>query len=477
MTPRAVAIAALLFAAVAGPARAQLPIPGPLDGPLPRFEGAPAAARPLPGPFPPQNPALAPDGRSGSGLAAGNGAASPLPGPLGQLPTRASAVMAGGCASLAFDARGRLLAGCNGPLGPSLRLLDPASLVTIATLQLPPRRNTDRTDLAGGTHFLVRADGTLLVPANDGTLLTVAVEDAALRQVSALSLGALLAPGERPFAVAAGFDGRDWVVGTNGTVIAVPRNGGPPRALALGEPVAEDAATDPSGVYVVTRDALYRIAADGAGAPHVIWRLPVPSGVPDSHAGRIHDGSGTPPAIVPGGYVAITDDVNPPRLMIARVRGGAARRLACSVPLFGRRPGSVEAQLVVAGRSVVATNAYGYDSLATTEGGRTTEGGIQRVLVRRRGCRTAWTSDEVSPSAQPVVSRATGLLYTIDKPAGFPDRWNLAALDWRTGKLRFRALSGEGLGFNSDCGAVVLGPDGAAYAGSFGGVERFEDIG
>ena len=75
------------------------------------------------------------------------------------------------------------------------------------------------------------------------------------------------------------------------------------------------------------------------------------------------------------------------------------------------------------------------------------------------------------------MSRATGLLYTIDKPAGFPDRWNLAALDWRSGALRFRVLSGEGLGFNSDGCAVVLGPEGVAYAGSFGGVERFEDIG
>jgi hypothetical protein len=472
-----VTTAALLLAAVTAPARAQQPIPGPLDGPLPRFEGAPAEPRPLAGPFPAHNPALAPDGRSGSGLAAGNGGASPLPGPLGELPERASAVMAGGCASLAFDARGRLLAGCNGVLGPSLRLIDPVSLATIATLQLPPRRSTDRTDLAGGTHFLVRAGGTLLVPANDGTLLTVAVGDADLRQAGALSLQGLLAAGERPFAVAAGFDGRDWVAGTDGTVVAVPRNGAPPRALALGEPLAEDLATDPSGTYAVTRDALYRIRADAAGAPRVVWRLPVPMGLADSHAGRIHAGSGTPPAIVPGGHVAIADAVNPPRLMIVRIRGGADRRLACSVPLFGSHPGSVEAQLVVAGHSVVATNAYGYDNLATTEGGRTTVGGIQRVIVGRRGCRTAWRSDEISPSAQAVVSRATGLLYTIDKPAGFPDRWNLAALDWRTGALRFRGLSGEGLGFNSDGGAVVLGPDGVAYAGSFGGIERFEDIG
>jgi hypothetical protein len=97
------------------------------------------------------------------------------------------------------------------------------------------------------------------------------------------------------------------------------------------------------------------------------------------------------------------------------------------------------------------------------------------VVAGRHGCRVAWSSPQVSPSAQPVVSRATGLLYTLEKPKGAPDAWNLAALDWRTGERRFAVLAGEGLGYNSDGGAVVLGPDGAAYAGTFGGVVRFQD--
>jgi hypothetical protein len=96
-------------------------------------------------------------------------------------------------------------------------------------------------------------------------------------------------------------------------------------------------------------------------------------------------------------------------------------------------------------------------------------------VVGHHGCRVAWTSDQVSPSAQAVVSRQTGLLYTLVKPAGAPDAWNLEALDWRTGAVRFAALAGEGLGYNSEGGAVALGPDGSAYAGTFGGVVRFRD--
>ena len=479
---RAAILASALLAALgaAVPALAQqpaIPIPGPLDGPLPRFTGEPAEAQPLPGPFPPANPALAPDGRSGSGLVAGNGAATPLAGPLGHGTASASALQFGPCASLAFDARDRLLALCNGLLGPSLRLIDARSLATIATLMLPPRSSADRTDLAGGTHFVVRADGSLLVPTNRGTLTSVAVEDAALRETGTIDLAGVLRAGERPFAVGAGFDGRDWVAGNQGTVVAVPRDGTPPRALALGEPIAEDLATDPSGTYVVTRDALYRLRARADGTPRIVWRQPLPSGLEDPHAGRIHAGPGTPPAIVPGGFVAVADGLNPPRVTVVRIGGTAARRLACAVPVFRPGAGSVEAHLVVAGRSIVVTNAYGYDNVATTELGGTTTGGIVRVVVGRRGCRVAWRSEEISPSAQPVVSRATGLLYTLIKPPGFPDAWNLAALDWRTGRARFAALAGEGLGRNSEGGAVVLGPDGSAYAGTFGGVVRFADEG
>jgi hypothetical protein len=322
---------------------------------------------------------------------------------------------------------------------------------------------------------VVRADGSLLLPTNQGKLITVAVDPGALRQTGAIDLTGLLASGERPFAVAAGFDGRDWVAGNQGTVVTVPRGEGAPRALALKEPIAEDVATDPTGAYVVTRDALYRLRARADGTPRIVWRQPIPSAAADSHAGRIHPGPGTPPAIVAGGFVAVADGLNPPRVTVVRIAGRDSRRLACAVPVFAGGKGSVEAHLVVAGRSIVVMNAYGYDNPSSTEAGATTTGGLSRVIVGKRGCRVAWTSDQISPSAQAVVSRVTGLLYTLVKPAGAPDAWNLAALDWRTGAFRFAALAGEGLGYNSEGGAVVLGPDGSAYAGTFGGVVRFHD--
>jgi hypothetical protein len=474
----AASLALLAFLGAGATALAAQPaisIPGPLAPFLPKYTGAPATAHPLQGPFRPANPALAPDGRSGSGLASGNGAASPFPGPLGNGTKSNSAVELGTCTSMAFDKTNRLLALCNGVLGPTLRQLDPVSLATLATLTLPARLSVDRTDIAGGTHFIVRADGSLLVPTNAGTVIVVAVAPGSLTQTGAVDLNKGLRPGEHLFAVAAGYDGYDWVVGNQGTVLTLPRGKGYSKPLGLHEAVQEDIATDTTGTYVVTAGALYRLQAGTNGVPRVVWRRGLASAKRDPHSGRLHPGPGTPPAIVAGGFVAVADGQNPARLTVLRIAGRDSRRNVCSVPLFHPGKSSVEAQLVVAGRSIVATNAYGYDGLPTTELGGSTTGGITRVITSRSGCRVAWTSDEITPSSQPVVSRATGLLYTIVKPHSAPDAWNLEAIDWVSGKVRFAALGGEGLGYNSDNAAVVLGPDGAAYAGSFAGLTRYAD--
>ena len=81
----------------------------------------------------------------------------------------------------------------------------------------------------------------------------------------------------------------------------------------------------------------------------------------------------------------------------------------------------------------------------------------------------------ISPSAQPVRVTLDRAPLHARQAARVPDRWNLAAIDWRTGRPAFSVLAGEGLGHNSDGGAVVLGRGGTAYAGSFGGVTRFRD--
>ncbi len=91
--------------------------------------------------------------------------------------------------------------------------------------------------------------------------------------------------------------------------------------------------------------------------------------------------------------------------------------------------------------------------MAATEGGGTTEPGLQRVDVNKKltGCRTVWRSNVRAPSVVPKVSARSGLLYTYTKPpAGTNDPWYLTALDFDNGKTRWKRLAGEGLGFNNN---------------------------
>jgi hypothetical protein len=169
--------------------------------------------------------------------------------------------------------------------------------------------------------------------------------------------------------------------------------------------------------------------------------------------------------------------------------------------VFAQGASATDQSLIVAGRSIVAENNYGY-SVAATEFGGTTTPGLTRVDVvpqrakgkrkgpkrrgkakRRRGkgkvtryeCDTVWTSAERAPSVVPKLSLSTGLVYTYTKPAGTgsDDPWYLTALDFRTGATVFRRLAGEGLGHNNHYAPVTLGPDGTAYVGALGGLIAF----
>ena len=94
-----------------------------------------------------------------------------------------------------------------------------------------------------------------------------------------------------------------------------------------------------------------------------------------------------------------------------------------------------------------------------------------------KGCRKVWHSDEVAPSVVPKLSLANGIVYTYTKPANADgdDGWYLTAVDFATGKTLWKALAGEGLGYNNNYAPVTLGPDGAAYVGVLGGLVRLAD--
>jgi hypothetical protein len=177
-----VTVAALLAAAAAA-----MPIPqGPNPDRLPAFDGHAVAPRPLSAPIPPRHPHMAPNGRSNIHDDAYQSDTYTGLGPLatGGIDTL-SALKGSECASITFDARGRLVTVCVGLAGPQLELIDPRTLETIATFELPPRlpgSGNPFTNFAGGGYFYLDDRDRAVIPTTTRHVVIVALRDTAFAQ-------------------------------------------------------------------------------------------------------------------------------------------------------------------------------------------------------------------------------------------------------------------------------------------------------
>ncbi len=88
-------------------------------------------------------------------------------------------------------------------------------------------------------------------------------------------------------------------------------------------------------------------------------------------------------------------------------------------------------------------------------------------------------SGERSPSVVPELSTGNGLihLYTKDPHSLDVDAWYLTAVDFRTGRTRWKQLVGTGVGYDNNWAPITVGPDGTAYIGVFNGLAAVRDEG
>jgi hypothetical protein len=479
-------LAALLLAAPAA-AVPPRPIPeGPDAATLPQFSGSPASPHPVAVPDPPRHPFMAPNGRSNLHVDAYQSDVHQGPGPLGRQMERRSTFLEGVCASVTFDARGRIETVCVGVEGPKLLLLEPRTLETLAAFPLPPRQpgaGNLFTDFAGGGYFYLDQRDRAVIPTTTRHVYVI-------RQTGGgtgfalerdYDLGTAVLPGDKVISALPDWSGRLWFASTNGVVGTVDTASGAVRSRPLGEPIANSFAVEETGaVYVVTDKALYRLEAGAAGIPQVVWREPYEnSGV--QKPGQSSAGSGTTPTLMGDGLVAITDNADPMDVLVyRRGRDVAGSRLVCRQPVFERGASATDQSLIGTGGSIVAENNYGYSGPAATEQGRTTSPGLERVdLDPGGGCHSVWRSSERAPSVVPKLSAANGLVYTYTKdpqpsdPSA--DAWYLTTLDFGSGRTVYKRLGGEGLGFNNNYAPVTLGPDGTAYVGVLGGLLALRD--
>jgi hypothetical protein len=124
---------------------------------------------------------------------------------------------------------------------------------------------------------------------------------------------------------------------------------------------------------------------------------------------------------------------------------------------------------------MIAEDNYGYSS-PTSLAGKVTTPGFVRVDIKRngRGCRTVWTN--TTESAPTVVSKlaiANGLIYTYTTDASA--NWYWTALDFRTGRMVYKAYAGSGPFYNNNYAGIAISPSGTEYLGTLGGIVSLSD--
>ncbi len=499
----AVAATTLPGASAATPAA---PIPNdPGNALLVPFTGAPAVAHPLPAQPTPQHPFMATNGGSNIHNDAYQTDAYARSGPMGHAMTVTSTLLGQECASVTFDRHGRIVTVCPSVVGATVRLIDPTSLATLASYELPRRApgTFSFTNFSGGGYFYLDNQDRAVVATFTGHLLVLAEDGTAFTLVKDYDISAATA-GSGIQSALPDWAGRIWFVTTAGTVGVVdPRTSHvASQRLPSGETIANSFAIDESGgVFVVSTSALYRFDLAG-GRPAVTWRQPYDRGRRQK-PGQVSQGSGTTPTLIGaatsrgGGSIAITDNADPQMhvLVFRRGKAGPGRAPVCRQAVFPPGASDDENSLISVPGGLIAENNYGYAGPTPSGSSRSvdTMPGIARVDVdyAHGGCHLAWSNTTARvPTLVSKVSLANGLLYSYTHPSAAelpyatpftppaqlaPDAWFLTAFDARTGRQVWSQLAGSGVGYNNNYAPVSLGPDGAAYVGTLGGLVRLAD--
>jgi hypothetical protein len=479
----------LLCGSAAGEGVEAQPIPqNPSDvAAVPGYIGSPAKPARVSAPAVPQNPFMAPNGKSNLHDDAYMTNTYLFSGPLGNQMQTLSTFQGAECGSLTIDSLGRLVTVCPGLEGVRLLMLDPKTLEQLAVMELPPRKagtGNPFTTFSGGGYFYLDQSDRAVIPTTTDQIWVVGETSGAtgpgFELQRSYDLSSFMTTEDQIISALPDWSGRIWFATTLGLVGTVDPASGAVKIVNLAEKIGNSFSVDATGaVFIVTDRALYRFDPAADGSPHVTWRETY-ANIGTVKPGQTEDGSGTTPNLMGRRYVAITDNADPMDVVVfrraKRVSGG---RLVCTVPVFGAGEGSTDNSLIGTGRSIVVENNFGYTGPTATMKGASTAPGIERVDINKEGtgCAPVWYSAERAPSAVPKLSLANGLVYAYTKAprADEIDAWYLTAVSFRTGRTVYQQLAGTGLGFNSNYAPVSIAPDGTAYVGALGGLILLRD--
>jgi hypothetical protein len=453
----------------------------------------------------PQHPELAPNGRSNMHNDAYMTDTYEIDGPGNHQPEvllRSYAEGTNTCTTLVFDSQDRVITTSASMLSFTIHLLDPASLESLAAYPLPPRDPLDPLfpydDTSGAAYFVLDKQERILFSDAENALQLIRYNDSqgVFRRLARFDLTAHLAervPPSRDHVQMAipDWEGRHlWFTTRYGRVGTVEEASGQVRTLALeGEEIQNSFAVAEDGVYILSDHALYRFSAAADGAPRVDWRHAYERGTRVKPS-NFNQGSGTTPQLF-GEMVAIADNAEP-RMNVLFIRR-ADGQVACQLPVFDEGLSTTENALPGLVRrgpkgleySVVVDNNYGilrHNILGAGRSWAEHAGGLARVDMAPDGqggfsCFEVWRSAEKSSQVLPKLSLSNGLLYVYTyQPRQDGDYdFFLTAVDFETGETRFSIPTGGGLDYANFGPPLALGPDGAAYLGTMGGLLRVRD--
>ncbi len=289
------------------------------------------------------------------------------------------------------------------------------------------------------------------------------------------------------------------VTSRDGQVLASARLSG--EGLDVSNSLALD---EQGGIYVLSSRYVHKLKKQG-GRIAEVWRSAYPSDA-FSAPGRLGKGSGTTPTLMGTGdedkLLVISDGREKMHLLAFwrdeipkgwRGLKGRDRRWAADLPItFGKRKFSravTEQSLVVSGNGIFAVdNGYGYigklaERIARKRFGAdlgkatiylsNTRGvapyGVEKFTwdSSKKEMQSAWARSDIScPNGIPGMSRGSGLVYCVGQKNKV---WNLSALDWGTGELRFRFPLSQRDDYNSFYAGLEIVAPGVAMSGTYGG--------
>lgn len=443
-------------------------------------------------PTPPQNPYLAPDPNNNIHNDTWMTNAYAMPGPrAGKLQTGFGPLPSSLCGSLTFDHAGRILSVCPSLISPPvLRVIDPTTLAVLAQYVLPqglptPTGTPAFQNFSGGGYFYLDQHDRVWSATRSNHLFVIAESDhgRSLRKIADYNLTSVVTGEERITSALPDFRGRIWfVTKKDGKVGVLNPKTRIVHVLRTGEEIENSFAVGRNAVYIVSDRRMYRFSADSAGRPRIDWMVRYRNS--SIHKpGQVDAGSGTTPAILPGGLVAITDNADPMDVVVyrtaERLRKGQ-HRVVCQVPVFAKGASDTENSLIASGRSLFAENNYGYQDPFGPTAGAITVPGFARVDINKAGtaCRRVWTNHTVAaPSVVPKLSTATQLIYTYTQGANGSggQTWSWVGISARTGREVFKVLAGEGLLANNNYAGLAIGPHRTLYLGTIGGIRTLRN--